>query len=93
MPFQPGKSGNPAGRSKEATRIKNLALTKTEAAINKLAKIMETSEDEKNVISAANSLLDRGLGKPSQAITGGDEEDQPVVVRIERVIRRANTQS
>jgi hypothetical protein len=78
--FKPGQSGNPGGRSKENMRIKALASSKAESAIKKLEKIMETSDDERNVIAAANAILDRGLGKPSQAIVGGDEDDQPVKV-------------
>lgn len=80
MAFAPGQSGNPGGRSKESARIKALAASKCEAAIHKLAKIMETSEDEKNVIAASNALLDRGIGKPPQAIIGGDDDDPAIKV-------------
>lgn len=80
MAFQPGQSGNPGGRSKESTRIKALAASKAESAINKLALIMENSIDEKNVIAAANALLDRGIGKPAQVHIGGDEGDPPIQI-------------
>jgi len=87
MAFQPGQSGNPGGRSKESARIKALAASKCESAIKKLADIMETSLDEKNVIAASNALLDRGIGKPSQTVIhNGDEEGGPVqVAKIELV--------
>lgn len=83
MAFAPGQSGNPGGRSKESARIKALASSKAESAINKLAGIMENSADEKNVIAAANALLDRGIGKPAQVHIGGDEDDAPI--RISRI--------
>jgi hypothetical protein len=83
MAFAPGQSGNPGGRSKESARIKALAASKAESAINKLTKIMEESADEKNVIAAANALLDRGIGKPAQVHIGGDEDDAPI--RISRI--------
>ena len=31
------------------------------------------------------SILDRGLGKPAQAITGGDEDDAPL--KVEGVLK------
>jgi hypothetical protein len=45
-----------------------LAQDHTEAAIEKLAALMHNAENERDQISAANSLLDRGHGKPAQAI-------------------------
>ena len=87
MLYKPGQSGNPGGRSKESARIKALAASHAESCIKKLVKIMETSEDEKTVIAAAQALMDRGLGKPAQAIIGGDEDDPAIKVvgRIELV--------
>ncbi len=87
MGFAPGQSGNPGGRSKESARIKALAASKAEDCIKKLVKIMETSLDEKNQIAACNAILDRGLGKPAQAIIGGDADDPAIQVaaRIELV--------
>lgn len=85
MAFAPGQSGNPGGRSKESARIKALAASKAESAINKLVKIMEESGDEKNVMLAANSLLDRGLGKPATVIVGDDDEPPVRVQKIELV--------
>lgn len=87
MPFAPGQSGNPSGRSKESARIKALAASKAESAINKLANIMETSLEEKNVIAAANALLDRGIGKPAQSVTVGGDEENPVRTISEVLLR------
>ena len=48
------------------TYVKKLARTKCPAAIDKLVYLMENSEDEKIQMACANSILDRGLGKPPQ---------------------------
>ena len=45
-------------------------------------------EDARVRLAAATALLDRGFGKPAQAIVGGSEEDNPlrVLARVERVL-------
>ena len=77
--FQPGVSGNPGGRPKSLKAVKKLAQKKSERAIHILAQIME-DETVKPVsrIAAANSILDRGYGKPSQEIKveGGENSGQ-----------------
>jgi uncharacterized protein DUF5681 len=83
--FEPGKSGNPKGRPKENHEVKQLARVHTKAAIARLVHWMQ-SDDARASVAASNSLVDRGWGKPSQAIVG--EEDNPIKVmhKIERVI-------
>jgi hypothetical protein len=67
--------------SKTPTQIKSLARGHTETAINVLAGIMNQSDAPHSArVSAATSLLDRGWGKPAQAIVGDDEYD-PISVR------------
>jgi hypothetical protein len=72
MPFVKGQSGNPGGRPKEAIGIKALALAHCERSIEVLAQLLN-SADEKSRIAAANALLDRGIGKPTQTIAGDPE--------------------
>jgi hypothetical protein len=70
--FKKGQSGNPAGRPKdgpEAKEAKSLALKKCPRAIERLGELME--HDEPYAVTAANALLDRGLGKPTQEIEHG----------------------
>lgn len=97
MPFEPGKSGNPGGRSK--------AKPYQEA----LLKVLKRDEDDempagktyldklarKHVVQALDGdvalirdIADRLDGKPAQAIVGGDDDDNPIniIARIERVI-------
>jgi hypothetical protein len=93
MAFQPGQSGNPGGRPKENAEVKALARAHGRKAIEKLALLLD-SADERIQIGAAQALLDRGFGKPAQAITGGDDEDNPVKVvhKVLREIVRADSQ-
>jgi hypothetical protein len=73
--------------SKTPTQIKSLARAHTERAIQVLQGIMDQpSASEAARVSAANSLLDRGWGKPAQAIVGGDEDDPDL--KIIHEIRR-----
>ncbi len=76
MPFQKGKSGNPGGRPKVAKDVQALARTHTKTAIETLVKCMQTT-DPRTRVAAAQALLDRGCGKPGQAVTG--ESNQPIV--------------
>ena len=67
--------------AKTPTIIKSLARSHTESALAVLAGIMNQSEAPPAArVSAATALLDRGWGKPAQAITGGDDDDNPVSV-------------
>lgn len=79
--------------AKSLTEIKSLARAHTERAIQALAGIMDNPNSPPAArVTAAEALLSRGWGKPSQAIVGGDEDDNPVKVlhKIERVIVNAD---
>ena len=86
--FQPGKSGNPGGRPKQVGRVKELARVHTEEALTTLAAIMR---DEKSPaaarVKAAECLLDRGWGRPTQPLAG-DPEEPPIGVEISQEERR-----
>ena len=76
MPFKKGKSGNPGGRPKVVGEVQSLARELTTEAVQTLRDIMR---DKKAAPAArgyaANSILDRGYGRPSQTIstTGRDK--------------------
>lgn len=77
MPFVKGQSGNPGGRARvvlaDGTSVKDLARKYTAKAVQRLAEILDDNEAGPTaIIAAANSLLDRGWGRPVQAI--GDED-------------------
>jgi hypothetical protein len=69
--------------AKTPTEIKSLARGHTATAINTLAGIMQQADAPAAArVSAATALLDRGWGKPAQAIgTEGEDGDVgPLVV-------------
>lgn len=79
MVFQPGQSGNPRGRKPVAEKgnerrvlladVKQLAKEASQDAINTLVEIMrDKAAPPAARASAANSILDRGWGKPQQII-------------------------
>lgn len=71
MKFEKGKSGNPGGRPKAERDVIELAREHSVRAMGRLAEIME-SKDERASLAAANSVLDRAFGKPTQPIAGDD---------------------
>lgn len=84
--FQPGKSGNPGGRPKEAPEVKALAREYGHEAIEKLVELMRC-DDRRVAAAACQALLDRGFGKPAQSmeLTGADGGAVETVTRIELV--------
>ena len=67
--FQPGTSGNPGGRPKGLSEVIALAREHTELAITTLVDIAkQTKAAPAARVAAASALLDRGWGKPAQAI-------------------------
>ena len=69
-PFQKGTSGNPGGRPRVLADVQELARKRSPEAISTLVAIMN---DEKALpaarVAAANAVLDRGYGKPTQPIS------------------------
>jgi Family of unknown function (DUF5681) len=83
MSFKKGQSGNPGGRPKAIAEVKEPAREHTGEAIQTLVSKMTNPKSAPAArVSAANSLLDRGYGKPPQHITG---EGGPVYVARLRV--------
>src|SRR6187401_2984000 len=69
-PFPKGVSGNPGGRPKVLGDVQELARQKSPEAINTLSNIMHDQKAPPAArVAAANALLDRGYGKPTQPIS------------------------
>jgi hypothetical protein len=71
--------------SKTITEIRSLARSHTRTALNVLVGVMRNTKAPAR-IAAANSILDRGWGKATQAIDNGDGSALELIHRIERVI-------
>lgn len=63
------KPGSPsrATRAQKAT-LSELARAHTATALATLVKVMRTGESDASKVAAANSILDRGYGKPRQSV-------------------------
>jgi hypothetical protein len=83
-PWQPGQSGNPNGRSKVAAEVRALARQHCPEAIDTLVRLMRESDDERVRLSAAESLLDRGVGKPAQAVEVSGPDGEPILVQARK---------
>lgn len=71
------------------TEIRSLARSHTRSAILALAGVMRSKDATHAArVSAANALLDRGWGKPPQALENGADGALELIHRIERVIVR-----
>lgn len=75
MPWAKGQSGNPGGRPKAEREVIELARDASPRAIGRLVELVE-HEDARTAIAAANSVLDRAFGKPTQPLA--NDPDNPV---------------
>jgi hypothetical protein len=83
--FPPGQSGNPTGRPKGLADMIAQAREYTPLALRTLVELASQRKHLPTAKAAADSLWDRGWGKPTQPIDG-DAAGGPVrlVVRWER---------
>jgi len=66
--------------------IRSLARSYSESAIKTLVGIMGSENcSDRDRITAANILLERGWGKPTQPLSGDEENPLTLVTRIELV--------
>lgn len=73
--------------AKSITDIRSLARSYTRSAIFALAGVMRAKDATHAArVSAANAILDRGWGKPPQALQTGEGNALELIHRIERVI-------
>ena len=71
---------------KAVTEIRSLARSHTRTALNVLVAVMRNTKATPPArVAAANAILDRGWGKPTQTL-GNDEGALELIHRIERVI-------
>jgi hypothetical protein len=82
--WQPGRSGNPTGQTREYGEVMKIARSYAPAAMHRLAELAELNRldsegnlvplsdlpdaDRRVIAVAANSILDRALGRPKPAV-------------------------
>lgn len=76
-PFQKGQSGNPGGRPKISEDVKEAARAHTQKAIETLVNVLDFGDSSAAKVRAAEALLNRGWGTPTQSISV-DPESAPV---------------
>ena len=87
-PFAPGNSANPGGRPKlpeDIKHVRELARQYTTQAVSTLADVMKNGSGAARV-AAANAVLDRGWGRPEQAIVGAGANGEHLFTEIVRRI-------
>jgi len=74
-PFPKGVSGNPGGRPKVITELRDLARRHSHVALETLVSVCTDKKQSGAArVAAANALLDRGYGKPTQLLETSDHE-------------------
>ena len=79
--WAPGQSGNPGGRPGGVAAVRELARNHAAEAIECLLKEMRQGDTSHARIAAANALLDRGWGRPTQPLAG-DAEEPPIGIAM-----------
>ena len=88
--FQRGRSGNPGGRPKLPADIREAFKAKAPQALEVLTRCLQ-SEDDRIAMMAAQAILDRGYGRPTQSIDANINDD-PVRYIVELPKKSATTQ-
>lgn len=92
MAWKKGQSGNPSGRPKSLREVTELARENSARAIERLVELMD-DEDGRVALAAANSILDRGYGKPKQSIeieekSPGEMSDQEIRAAVAELLTK-----
>lgn len=91
--WAPGRSGNPGGRPRAVLEVRDLARSCTEAALETLVEVMTNpGAPAASRIGAACAILDRGWGRPPQAVAVAVEADcgrayEAMLQEVERLER------
>lgn len=67
--------------------VRDIARAYTEVAMQELIKLSTKSKSENMRLLASTAILERGWGKPAQAVIGGEADDNPIR-HVHEVVRR-----
>lgn len=87
MPFEPGNQY--AKGPRKSNRAAGMAREHTEKAIQVLVNQLDSPKDETK-FKAASELLSRGWGKPQEFVELSGDEENPLLTKIEVVLKRAD---
>jgi hypothetical protein len=85
MKFRKGESGNPGGRPKVLGEVQELARQHVPSAIAELARLALKAKSETARIAAIRELLDRGYGRPRQAMEISAPVDNPIQLLLDEI--------
>lgn len=81
IPYEPGQSGNPGGKSLERERLRKLIADKYgESSIEGIGELATNARSEKVKLAALQWLAEQTVGKAVQAISG--ENGEPIKLDI-----------
>jgi hypothetical protein len=75
--WQPGKSGNPGGKTGEYQRCKSLCRDASFAAAQEIIRLSQESDDERVRYMSATWIYERAWGKPKDYDLKEDEAARP----------------
>lgn len=75
---RPGAGRKPGAVSKAKRELAAMAKEHAEMALGVLVKVAQSGESDAARVSAATAILDRGYGKPFQAVQITGDPDAPV---------------
>ena len=85
LKFRKGQSGNPGGRPKVLGEVQELARQYAPKAIVELARLALKAKSETARIAAIRELLDRGYGRPQQAMEVSVPADNPLQLLLDEI--------
>jgi hypothetical protein len=89
MKFRKGQSGNPGGRPKVLGDVQELARQHAPRVIVELARLALKAKSETARIAAIRELLDRGYGRPRQAMEVSVPAGDPIQQLLDDIDARS----
>lgn len=83
--FKKGQSGNPSGRraiTPEERTLMDMCKDKTPEALATILQIMAEGDNDRNKLTAATYIIDRGWGKAVQAIEHGNRDGKALEITV-----------